>query len=335
MLTKTDLIRLAHTPDLTEAGILYACQWLTRSSRNLGASPYGFLRRKIGQVTVELAFRRWLTECHIPFNTLKMEPFSDPHQHDLSLGGRRLHLNSYLLSKRDQVRSMQQDPAGLLQAAALVPHDQFVSAAQTGKDIYLFAFLLALTATSQADRRRLEVTENPHYFLAVLPKNWSRPDSWMPLRPLVLKSDSDLPVTVELGGLDAERNFSSIKILLQPRTRTIVSDEFYSLAYLHVLDHPKACLGIHSPILQPQAHILQPVEWSNLWVYGMDIWLTGWMSHDEYRRRSVLLPAGVHTTQFSRTRYKNLSLPMTDLHPVEELFEQVRSWQAGKTKVRE
>lgn len=334
MLTQTDLLRLEHTPDLTEAGILYACQWLARSSRNLGSNPYGFLRRKIGHVTVELAFRRWLAGRQIPFKPLNKEPFLD-NRHDLSLGEHRLNLNSYLLSKPDQVRSLLQDPAGLLRASALVPHDQFVSAAQSGKDIHLFAFLLARTASLPSDHHKQEASQDPHCYLAVLPGNWSRPASWVPLQPLVLKSDSEVPFTVELGGLDSNRNFISTIIHLQPRTRTNVTGKFHSLAYLRMLDHPGARLGIHTPILQAPVHVIQPVDWSNLWVDGMEIWMTGWITHDEYRRKSVLLPAGANTLQFSRTRYRNLSLPMTDLHPLEELFEMVHTWLKAKTEARE
>jgi hypothetical protein len=332
----TDLLRLNYTPDLTEAGILHTCHWLAGSTRNLGENPYSFLRRKISQVAVELALRRLLAERQVPFQTMEMEPFTDPRQHDLSLGGHRLHLNSYLLSQRDQIRTLRAEPAELLQASALVPLDQFVKEGQTSGDIYLFAFLLALTATSQADRHKLEATENPHYYLATLPKNWSQPQPWIPLDPLTLKSEMDCPVTVELGGLSADRNFISAQMQLLPRTRTTVTEEFYSLAYIHLLDHPQARIGIHNPRyeLRSQTHIIHPNEWGNVWVYGMEIWLAGWLTLDEYRRKSFVLPAGKHTYQYSRTRFKNLCVPMTELRPSEELFEQVRIWKAEKMKAR-
>ncbi|HBG74975.1 MAG: hypothetical protein A2X25_07265 [Chloroflexi bacterium GWB2_49_20] len=336
MISKSDLIRLNYTPDLTEAGILYTCQWLAGSTRNLEDNPYNFLRQKIGQVAVGLALRRLLAERQVPFQTMDMEPFTDPRQRDLSLGGHRLNLNSYLLNRRDQIRNLKAEPAELLQASALVPLDQFVKEGQTSGDIHLFAFLLALAATSQADRHKLEAAEDPHYYLATLPKNWSQPQPWIPLHPLVLKSEADHPVTVELGGLNAGRNFISAQIQLLPGTRTSVTEQFYSLAYIHILDHPKARIGVHSPrfALRSQTHIIHPGEWGNVWVYGMDIWLTGWLTLDEYRRKSFVLPAGQHTYQYSRTRFKNLCVPMTELRPLEELFEQVCIWKAENVKAR-
>jgi hypothetical protein len=336
MLTKTDLIRLDHTPDLTEAGILSTCQWLARSSRYLGQKPYSYLRRKVGRVTVELALRRLLVERQVPFRNLELEPFSNPLQHQLSLGGHRLHLNSYLIGNRAQIRTVRQDPAVLLQASAITPLDQFVSEAQTSKDIHLFAFLLALTATSRSDQRKLETTDKPHFYLVALPKNWSQPVTWAPLNPIALKSESDQPVKVELGGLNTDRNFFRSQVQLQPHTRTIVTDEFYSLAYIHILEHPNARLGIHSPRFQQhsQMHIIQPSDWSNMWVYGMEIWLTGWLSLEEYHRRAVVLLEGQSSFQYSHTHHKNLCVPMTELHPLEKLFDQTRTWQAGKIKAR-
>lgn len=334
MLTKTDLIRLEYTPDLTEAGILSTCKWLARSSWSPGQKSNNFLRRRIGQVIVELALRRLLTKRQVPFQSLQLEPFSDPQQYKLSLGGYRLHLNNYLLGNRTQIRSVRQDPVVLLQAPALTPLDKFAGEGQTGKDIYLFAFLLALVVSTQADQLKLEATDSPNYYLALFPKPWSHPDSWVPLNPITLKSEAQHAVTVELGGLNKDRNFIQAQVQLQPSTRTTVTDEFYSLAYIHILDHPKARLAVLSQRFQPgsQMHIIQPAEWGNIWVYGLEIWLTGWLSLDEYRSRSDVLPAGQNTFQYSRTRYKNLSVPMTELKPTEDLFEQTRAWQAAKNK---
>ncbi|MFH2040067.1 MAG: hypothetical protein ABIJ65_11605, partial [Chloroflexota bacterium] len=327
-----DLLRLDHKPDLTEAGILSTCQWLAFSSRRLGDRPFNFLRRKIGNVAVNLALRRFLGERLTPFQTLELEPFSDPCQHAISLAGHRLHLNSDLLTDYTQIRTIQQDPAELLQASALTPLDQFVRTGKNSRDIYLFAFLLAYTSTSQVVQHKSEAMETFHYYLAVLPKNWSQPDSWAPLNPIALKSEANHPILVELGGLNATRSFKCAQVQLQPRTRTILTDEFYSLAYIHILEHPKTRLGLHSP-RRSQVHIIQPSEWGNVMVCGLEIWLTGWMSLDEYLRRSIILPAGQKTFQYSHTYYKNLCVPVSELHPLDQLLEETRTRQADQDKL--
>ncbi|MDO9303512.1 MAG: hypothetical protein Q7T89_19135, partial [Anaerolineales bacterium] len=64
MLSPSDLLRLPYTPDLTEGGIAYAA--LALSYKNLS---YDQLRRMVAGTIVELAFRRYLSQQDIPFDT--------------------------------------------------------------------------------------------------------------------------------------------------------------------------------------------------------------------------------------------------------------------------
>lgn len=328
MLSSSDFVRLPYTPDLTEAGNQHTCRWLAGSSQRLGENPYNHMRRKIGQVAVELVFRRLLAERHVPSHTRELEPFSEPLQHDLSLGGHRLHLNTTLLTRRQQISSLRANPDELLPASALVPLDHFLKEGQTDKDIYLFAFLLALEATSQDDQKKVESRGQPHYYLANTPVTWSRPDAWIPLSPLVIKSEADHPVLIELGGLNEDRRFTFERLELLPLTRTLPIEDFYSLAFIHSLERPVSRLGLHSSRF-PETLLLAPNDWGNIWLYGLETWFIGWLTHEEYRRRSFVLPAGQPTYQYAHTRVKNLCVPFKELRPLNELFDclQTRSKQ--------
>ena len=68
-----------------------------------------------------------------------------------------------------------------------------------------------------------------------------------------------------------------------------------------------------------------PIAWSNIWVYGMDIYLTGWISREEFRRRANLIHEGSRVFQYNQTRTKNLAVPVSDLKPMGELFKRVQS----------
>jgi hypothetical protein len=324
MLSSSDFVRLPYPPDLTEAGIQNTCRWLAGTSHRLGENPYNLLRRKIGQVAVELAFRRLLAERHVSSQTMELEPFTEPLQHDLSLGGHRLHLTTTLLTRRQQISSLRADPDELLQASSLVPLDHFLKEGQTNTDIYLFAFLLALEATSQDDQLKVESRGQPHYYFANLPVPWSRPDAWIPLRPLAVKSEADHPVTLELGGQNADRRFILERLELLPLTRTLLSEDFYSLAFVHSLERPGSRQGFHSSS-SPETHIIAPTGWGNIWLYGLETWFAGWLTHGEYRRRSFVLPAGQHTFQYAHTRFKNLCVPIKELRPLNELFEHLQT----------
>ncbi len=329
MLTSADFIRLPYTPDLTEGGIAYACRSLAYTYNRMGGSPFQRLRRIVAGVAVELAFRRFLGEQAVPFDVLGATPFTEPDRYDVSLGGHRCDLKSYHLSRRRQIARIRREPGLLLQAPALVPLDQYNAEGHRPDDIYLFAFLLGVIAASQEDTARAQAAGQPVYFIAPLPDAWARPSVWSPLERLALKSECDQPLRLELGGQDAERRFVTRTLDLPPRQRVLLPERWYTVAYLHARRRPEARLGIHSP-QRGAAYIIQPHEWGNIWVYGMDIFLAGWITRQEFRRKASLLHAGAPIFQYTRTRTKNLAVPLAELSPLAPLLEQVRLWEADR-----
>lgn len=329
MLSTSDLIHLPYTPDLTEGGIAYACRSLAYTYDRMGGSPLDRLRRIVGGVAVELAFRRYLSGQAIPFDVMGATPFTDPDRYDVSLGGHRCDMKSFLVTRRRQISLVRQNPALVLQAPALVPLDQFAAEGHTAQDLYLFAFLLALTTPSQEDLQRAIIARQSLYLIHLLPEDWARPKLWLPLEKLALKSECEQPITIEIGGQDAERNFVTATLELPTKRRVAVEQAFCSLAYIHARRRPEVRIGIHSP-MRGEPHLVQPHEWGNIWVYGLSILLTGYLTHEEFRRRASLLPVGSRVFQYARTRTKNLSVPITELQPLGNLFERVREWEAGK-----
>ena len=124
MIASSDFIHLPYTRDLTEGGIAYALRSLPYTYTRTGGSPYNSLRRVIAGVAVELAFRRYLSEQNIPFDVKGAAPFTGPDRYDVSLGGRRCDIKSFLISYRDQISEMKRNPEIVLNAPALVPSDQ-------------------------------------------------------------------------------------------------------------------------------------------------------------------------------------------------------------------
>ena len=98
---------------------------------------------------------------------------------------------------------------------------------------------------------------------------------------------------------------------------------------IHVRNIPSARIGIHSPAFK-EAHVIAPLEWGNLWLYGMDITLTGWITREEFRRRAKLIAPNSRVFQYDRTKTKNLAVPVSSLNPLGELFVRVREWEAGR-----
>jgi hypothetical protein len=329
MISACDLIKLPFTPDLTEGGISYALRTLTHSYDHMGGSLYTRLRHIVGGVAVELAFRRYLNEKDIPFEVKAALPFSEPDRYDVSLGGRRCNINTCLTSKRNQITAMRRNPSLVLLGPAVLPEDQFSAATHTWKDLHLFTFLLGLTTNSTEDIRRAVDAGQRIYLVHPFRADWSRPQIWAPLGRLAIKSEWATPVNIEIGGQDVDRNFITETLTLHPLTRTFAINNYYSLAYIHTESILTARVALHSAS-KSEIYLIQPSEWGNIWIYGLEIWLAGYMAQDEFRRKASTIFAGSRIIQYSKTQTKNLSIPVSDLRPLEDLFAQVKTWDAEK-----
>jgi hypothetical protein len=326
MITPSDFLHIPFTPDLTEGGIAYAIRSLPYTYDRMGGSPFDRLRRIVAGVAVELAFRRQLSQRDIPYDVKGATPFTDPDRYDVSLGGHRCDVKSFLISNRDQINTLRTQPELLLKAPALVPLDQYAADGHREDDLYLFAFMTCLLAASQADLGKALEAGQPAYLVHTMPKAWTRPQVWRPLGPLALKSESDETLTVEIGGQAASREFLTRTFVLPPRMRVKVQDEFFAVSSLHVHTLPGARVGIHSPAMG-EPYIIDPFGWGNIWVYGLEIILTGYIPREEFRRKSSLIQPGSRVFQYAKTRTKNLAVPVADLKPLGRLFEQVKEWE--------
>lgn len=323
MLTTSDLLHLPYTRDLTEAGIAYALRSLPRTYNRMGGSPYDRLRRTVAGVAVELAFRRYLSQQNIPFEVKGAAPFTNPDRYDVSLGGRRCDIKSFLISHREQISEMKRNPQVMLNAPALVPSDQNAAEGHSERDIYLFAFLPGLVAASQEEMRKVVATNQPHHLVHVLPDSWMRPSRWNPLGVLVVKSEAEEAVTLELGGQDEGRETRLLEVEIPPRRRVEIPNEFFSLTRVHSKAPPNARIGIRK-MSENEAHVIGAFDWGNIWVYGMEIVLAGFLSREEFNRRATPVHEGARVFQYEKTRVKNLAVSVVDLKPVAELFERIK-----------
>ena len=327
MISQSDLLHLPYTRDLTEGGIAYAIRSLPYTYNRMGGSPYDRLRRIVAGVAVELAFRRYLSEHNIPFDVKGATPFTEPDRYDVSLGGRRCDIKSFLITYREQILEMKRNPNVVLKAPALVPSDQNAGDGRSDNDIYLFAFLSGLIAASQDDLKKAIGASQPYYLIHAMPDSWTRPFTWTSLGALALKSDSGETQIVEIGGQDEGRETRSRLVEIPPRTQVRIEDGFFSLSYVHIKSAPSARIGIHSPI-RKETYIIGEMDWGNIWVYGMDILLAGYLTREEFNRRASFIHAGARVFQYDRTRAKNLAVPVSDLKPLSDLFERVKEWNA-------
>jgi len=325
MINTSDFIHLPYTRDLTEGGTAYALRSLPYTYNRMGGSPYSRLRRIVAGVAVELAFRRYLSEQNVPFDVKGATPFTDPDRYDVALGGRRCDIKSFLITYRDQIAEMKRNPQVVLSAPALVPSDQNAAEGHSDKDIYLFAFLSGLVTASQDDLQKVFYKKQPYYLVHAMPDAWMRPSKWNPLGALTLKSESAETQVVEVNGQDEGREMRSLEVEIPPQTGVQIDDGFFSVAYIHSKSLPSARIGIHSPT-RNETHLIGAMEWGNIWIYGMDILLAGWLTRTEFNQRAKPIREGSRVFQYDRTRTKNLGVPVQELRSISDLLERVKDW---------
>jgi hypothetical protein len=330
------ILRLPYDSSLTLAGIEYAKKSLHYTYNRMHLAPEARLRKIVAGVAVELAFRRWLQAQNVPFELLGATHFTEKDKYDLRLGGRRCDIKSFLISDRKQITTLRRDPAWLNAAEALVPEDQFQSDRLGERDIYLFGFLAGLETRSAADLKRAMVAEQPVYLIHTLTQpRWRGANyaagtvrngsAWRSLGQLLFKADTPAPVKLEAGGQVGNHSARVERLALEPRVRTATRAEFYSLLYLHVPRLPRGPVGVRSSVLR-ETVLIEPRDWVNIWVYGLEVYLAGWLPKADFRSLSRRLPAGSTVLQYPRTQTDNRAVPVTMLRPVSELAEMVRGW---------
>lgn len=319
MLTHSNFLRLPYTPDLTEAGVAYALRSLAYSYEREGRSPYERLRRLVANVAVEVAFRRYLSQNGIPFDVKASTPFTDRERFDVVLNGRRCDIKSFLISHREQIQEIRKNPAVLMDAHALVPSDSHAGDGHSYNDIYLFAFMNGLVAASHADLQKAIAKQQPHYLVHIMPMAWRKPVNWTPFGTLILKSESAEELIVEVNGQDEAREMKRVVVSLPPGIKVSVNELFYSITALHVRRVPEARVGIRCERLD-ETHLITPYDWSNIWVYGMDIFMVGYATYEEMGQRAILLQPNSRIFQYERTHVKNLAMMVSKLKPMQKLF---------------
>jgi len=319
MITKSDLLSLPYTPDLTEGGIAYALRSLLHTyDRGRGVS-YSRLRHIVASIVVELAFRRHLSQQNIPFDIKAAVPFTERERFDVTLNNRRCNLVTYLISRREQIKGIRNDPSILLTAPAIVPSDSHAGDGHLRNDIYIFGFLCGLFTGSGADIQTVIGNKKPHHLVHVMPEMWRKPKNWNLPGDVTMKSDSDEELVVEVNGQSQNQEMSRCTVSLPPKTKVTLDKSFYSITHLHVRRLPEARIGIHCDLMK-DAYIISPLQWKNIWVYGTDIFLAGYVSYEEFGNTAKTLLPNSKVYQYEKTRVKNLALPISRLKPMTRLL---------------
>ena len=319
VLAPSDFVHLPYTPDLTQAGILYSCRSLALDliqASNLRLEP---LRQQIADTAAEVAFHRLLSEHHLPFKTIPAARFSQPDRFEVMLGGRRCHLVNSLIAHSSSLRRLESEPEYLLSAPARIPEMELTSERMNYQDLLIFAFTLALTRPGWDEIRQSQNTQPSLQLIYIFPKIWRNPTRSQTIGPLTFLNESDEEITLDLGGSGMDHKYLSKKLRLFPRKRTVIIEDFATLAYLSTQQVPTGKISVHSERTHRSLQIPRH-RWANLWLDGVEIILAGYAEIGEFRRQARHLHSINHAWEDLSTPSPAVFLPLVDLHPLLELL---------------
>ncbi len=303
------------------AGVAFACRTLQHMIYRKDWRSPRRLRAIVARIASELAIHRWLEKERIPYSLRYEEPFTLRDHPTLLLGGHRVEVCCTLLSSRHRIRQLRRKPAWFLDAEALVPIKTLIAEKLEEGDLLLFVLFLGLQAHTQAAIRKVISTGQHTYLLAIPPhRNWYKPTG--SLGKLTILCDDPQPIKLELvGQLKPQRNHTEQLTLSSGSTTSAL--ERAALHYLHSDCLPNRAMCLRSPELE-EKWVIEPHAWINLWIYGMEVILTGWCTKRSFLHRSRLLPAGTHTRYSHRIQTVNRSMSIQQLRPMKELIERIR-----------
>jgi hypothetical protein len=272
-----------------------------------------------------LAFRRHLSSQGIPYDSHVDRPFTRPERQSLFIGGRKCEIINLFISNRDTIYDINRDNNQLLQVPAKIPATLLEMEIITDKDLLIFAFSTGLVTATQDELDRAQSASQPTYFIHLPPRIWSHPSRWRSLGQIVLTNMGNVPLSLEVTGSDKSKEILKEPIYLAPLREVTSQAEFYSLNLLSITQEPGARITVNSPQIKKNYHI-DGNDWVNIWVYGMEIILAGFITFGEIKHSARPLKSTAQTSRLAKTTSTEIAIPLIRLHPLADLFRSALNW---------
>jgi hypothetical protein len=327
MITEPDILRLPFTSDLTETGIAWVMRKAANDIKPANKSHYDDLQRGIFQTGVRLALSRYLAAENIPHSTIDIRPLSQPDQYDLAIGRRRCDIRIFPVTHKKSIQHWMHVPERLVSLPVYVLKGELLQEIESQNDLLIFAFVTSLLARQGDMLSKAMKTGQPVYLISTPPSLWSHQNSWRSLGDITVQNESNRIIEIALFGLDATREFQIDMLSLSPHQSVTANRQYYSLTNLHIDELPEGNININSPTLNTSWSV-KPLDWVNIWIYGMDIYFAGYLSRSKFIKSASPEPAHTRFPRQFQPASGALCVPVSELLPLGGLFSQAKKWQS-------
>jgi hypothetical protein len=325
MVSESDFVTIPFNHDMTLAGIKFTCQSFTSKRENLGKPYTKMLWGMIAKNVVKLGFKRYLDKTTVPYEMLRPTPFTDPDYYDIFIGGRRCDIHVIMITDKRQIRLIQAEPHLLLKAEALNPIDLLSGDEFFDEDILIFTVVTALVTPNRDTIEKANAAGQPLYMFNMLPSNWVNPVKWNSLGTILVESNQENTIQLEFGGINIHRQFQFESLSLKPYTQMDLKQNFYTLSYVYTPNLPDDTIRVNSSFLK-ETYLVEPYSWNNLWIYGMDIIIGGFVTRMEYQKNARYISKINRNINSVCDSKEIFTLPIQSLNPINDLFKLAKSW---------
>jgi len=352
-LNKNDIKVLSVKDEFVEDGTKYAEKsWVYTFNRMGKADIYERMRNIVKGIIPQSGIEYLLKKNIIKYETKDRKRWFEINRYDIFVEGRKYDIKAnFIDTRRPEFSTL--SPSNLeplLDCSALVPTDQLHSRSMSDKDIYIFCFITGRTNDlygynpKEALVRRLNQIDGKwilHGFweyVFIKPPKWIQQYGKKKLGRISLRSLSKHDDGKEflIGGTIEEKKFLTEKITLD-KQKASTENEFFQLFFIRSLDGliPDGEIILNSKFgaketIKPRGGFnIQRVkgefqliqnDWNDIWFYDATIYIVGYMTKEEFERKSKEIKRFDKTVKQFEPKTDNNRLYVYDLHPIGEIL---------------
>ena len=287
-----------------------------------GALKLDILRHEAARAAAELAFRRFLEAEGVSYKVTVETLQADSGWGTSLLGGRRCELEVILAETRVGGNSIRKDAGVIKHSQVSAKRHTQMAAGQEGSDLLVFALAYVGMKRSREESVRAIDAGKPVQMAALLPDKWMHPTDWGPIGEIKLGNDSEAAILLEMVGCDKGRQVLVEEMNLAGKGLALLEGEFFSLGSLYSREAAEKPISIQLG-KKSRTFSIGSHQWGNVWVYGREVVVLGYLPRNEYQRRAKVR---LGARRLNGSDISSRGVRVRELRPIDDLLARSRKW---------
>lgn len=320
--TAAEIQQLAFPEDLGLAGVEYAKRNQLPIRERFGALTLDILRAQAAEAAVELAFRRWLDRSGASYRvSVEVLPIESGWG-TVIFGGRRCELEASVVETHNESARMLQSLDPLLNVQVSARRHTSMNAGQDGADLLVFGLVHVEVIRSREESVKMEMAGKPIQMAALLPDECLQPRGWASMGQIEIANRSDEDLILEAVGYDGSRQAMVEEIRVKGHGSVVLDGDFFTLGSLYRRTGPIEKINIEIE-RYGKCFPIGRHQWGNVWIYGREVFLLGYMARREYDRAAKVRPGVRH---LPGSEIVSRGVRVGELRSMDELLARSRRW---------